>query len=435
LRSKLNTEIVNEPSIECKKIKGLVSVVKNTRKFLLAIKFEEKIEAMSTSSFCISQRQKERQGLKKLLATGFVGSLLIHSGIAFALAQIESKPLKETEKPIELIMVEAPKPKPKPQPKIEPPKPEPPQQVKKIEPPKPVPTPPKPTPAPPTPQATAPSKSPTPNKPAAPPTPLTSVTGDPNLYSTVRDTAGGSSELRAGFATGSSLPESDRGIEDGISGGTGNAVAANNVAPSLPQAATGGIECVENCEPEYPDALEGAEGDAGIRVTIDGEGTVTAASIDRPNSNNQINREALAAAQVMKFSPPDGNKSVYAVIKVNFTVAGSDFDRQARERQEQASKDKEQQEAARQQQEQERQARQARLEEERQERARLEQLERERQAELERQPQSQPTQPEIPLQPEPTTPSTPENTQEQREAEILQQFRQRMENYQQQEPK
>jgi periplasmic protein TonB len=399
---------------------------------------------MSTSSFCISQRQKERQGLKKLLATGFVGSLLVHTGIAFALASIESKPLKETEKPIELIMVEAPKPKPKPQPKpqpkIEPPKPEPPQQVKKIEPPQPVPTPPKPTPAPPPPQATAPSKSPTPDKPAAPPTPLTSVTGDPNLYSTVKDTAGGSSELRAGFATGSSLPESDRGIEGGIEGGTGNAVAANNVAPSLPQAATGGIECVENCEPEYPDALEGAEGDAGIRVTIDGEGTVTAASIDRPNANNQINREALAAAQVMRFSPPDGNKSVYAVIKVNFTVAGSDFDRQARERQEQASEAKEQQEAAKQQQEQERQARQARLEKERQERARLEQLERERQAELERQPQSQPIPPEVSPQPEPTpstSESTPESTleQKQREAEILQQFRQRMDNYQQEQKK
>jgi periplasmic protein TonB len=391
---------------------------------------------MSTSSFCISQRHKERQGLKKLLATGFVGSLLVHSGIALALANIKSKPLKETEKPIELIMVEAPKPKtqPKPQPKIEPPKPEPPRQVKKIEPPKPVPTPPQPAPAPAPPQATAPSKSPTPDKPAAPPTPLTSVTGDPNLYSTVQDTTGGSSELRAGFATGNSLPDSDRGVEDGISGGTGNAVAANNVAPSLPQAATRGIECVENCEPEYPDALEGAEGDAGIRVTIDGEGTVTSASIDRPNSNNQINREALAAAQVMKFSPPDGDRSVYAVIKVNFTVAGSDFDRQARERQEQTSKAKEQQEAARQQQEQERQARQARLEKERQERARLEQLEQERKAELERQPQSQPTQPEITPQAEPT-PSTSESTQEQREAEMLQQFRQRMENYQQQEQK
>jgi periplasmic protein TonB len=384
---------------------------------------------MSTSSFCISQRQKERQGLNKLLATGFVGSLLVHSGLALALTNIKPKPLKEAEKPIELIMVEAPKPKPKPPTKIEPPKPkpEPPQQVKKVEPPKPIPTPPKPAPAPPPPQATAPSKSPTPDKAAAPPTPLTSVSGDPNLYSTVQDTAGGSSELRAGFATGSSLPESDRGIEGGVPGGTGTAVAANNVAPSLPQAATGGIECLENCEPEYPDALEGAEGDAGIRIVIDKEGNVSNASIDRANSNSQINEEALAAAQVMKFAPPDGDRSVYVVVKVNFTVAGSDFDRQARERQEQISQEKKQQEEARQQQEQERQATQARLEKERQERARLEQLEQERQADLERQQQRQS---ESLPKPKPIPATSP---QEQREEEILQEFRQRMDNYQEQE--
>lgn len=70
----------------------------------------------------------------------------------------------------------------------------------------------------------------------------------------------------------------------------------------------------------------------------------------------------------MKFSSPSGGNSASVQVKINFTVAGSEYNRIAREQQrerERAEKERQEQEAARQQQlEQERQARQEQLERE-----------------------------------------------------------------------
>ncbi len=87
---------------------------------------------MSTSKFCIQQRQKEQQRLKKLLIFGFTGSAVLHGILAYALPRWSFEPPTQAQEPIELIIVDKPQPKPKPkqvvQPKQEPvvePEPEP----------------------------------------------------------------------------------------------------------------------------------------------------------------------------------------------------------------------------------------------------------------------------------------------------------------------
>ncbi|MGF1478244.1 MAG: energy transducer TonB [Cyanophyceae cyanobacterium] len=136
----------------------------------------------------------------------------------------------------------------------------------------------------------------------------------------------------------------------------------------------GGISCVSRCQPSYPSVLDGAEGSAAVQVVVDGSGNVTSATLARANSNSQINRQALLAAQQMKFSAPSGGGQASVQINVNFTVAGSEFDRTAREREEQAERERQAREREQRereaQAERERQERQAQLERERQERER-----------------------------------------------------------------
>jgi hypothetical protein len=55
------------------------------------------------------------------------------------------------------------------------------------------------------------------------------------------------------------------------------------------------------------------------------------------NRNPQLDREALKAAQEMEFSSIERDRATVR-INISFTVAGSDFERQAREEQEEQDK-------------------------------------------------------------------------------------------------
>jgi TonB family protein len=106
---------------------------------------------------------------------------------------------------------------------------------------------------------------------------------------------------------------------------------AGNIPSELEQPLA--ISCEENCQPEYPSVLDGAEGSTGIELTIDRDGNVIDAAIALKNGNPQLDREALKAAQEMGFSSIDRDRATVR-INISFTVAGSDFERQAREEQE-----------------------------------------------------------------------------------------------------
>ena len=77
---------------------------------------------MTNSQFCIQQRQREQQRLKKLLVAGFVGSATLHGILAYALPKWSFNSPKQAEEPMELILVDKPKPKvePKPLPALSP---------------------------------------------------------------------------------------------------------------------------------------------------------------------------------------------------------------------------------------------------------------------------------------------------------------------------
>lgn len=389
---------------------------------------------MSTSQFCIQQRQQEQQQIKKILTFSFASSALLHGILVLALPQwsVESP---KVEKPMELIIVNKPKPQPKPETKIEPkpivePKPKPelkPEPVKNETLPSPV-------------KSPEPVKSETPPPPVKPPEPiepqstppklstkrvLTSPTPAPSqpVISGAISDDNPTSSLNNNFKAANSTVEgsSDQGSSSGVPG----AVAANSEPPRPQVSEEKGISCISNCEPEYPAALAGAEGSAGVKLTIDAQGNIIGAELVSPHSNSQLNRQALLAAREMKFSSP-GNSSASVQVTINFTVAGSEYDRIARQKQKE--RERAEQEAARQRQLEEERAeqeaaRQRQLEEERAAKARREQLERERQTE------SQPSQQSIPNnqtkpKPLPALETEPDD-------EMLQKFRERIEQHQQ----
>lgn len=357
---------------------------------------------MSTSKFCIQQRQKEQQRLKKLLIFGFTGSAVLHGILAYALPRWSFEPPTQAQEPIELIIVDKPQPKPKPkqvvQPKPKPvvePEPEPvvepelepkpivePEPEPKLEPKKVLTT---PEPALQKPMVSAPveNTAPPPLKPIAP-LPSRSLTPTNNT-SNIQN-----------------KPDS---------------VITRNSPPPSPETsneAFEGISCVSNCEPEYPTALEGVEGSAGVKLTIDKDGNVVGAELADADGNSQVNRQALLAARQMQFSSP-GDNSASVQVKIDFTVEGSEYDRARRE--EQAAKERQEIEAARQQQ----------LEAERQ--AQQEQKEREKQARQQQQEVEAQPKPAVDAQPAPKP--LPVLSEQELEAERLREFRERMEKYRQ----
>ena len=367
---------------------------------------------MSSSQFCIQQRQKEQQQLKKLLVFGFAGSAVLHGILAYALPRWSLESPRQVKEPIEMMIVNKPKPISKPKPKVEPkpivePKPKPlpkPEPVKaQTPPPKPVPQAPAPTPAP-----KKVLTTPTP----APSQPIISVpinnTAQPSLLS---------NSLTVPISSSVTKGE----ISSNNPGVPGSAVATNS-APPRPESNSEpkeGISCVSNCAPEYPAVLEGVEGRAGVKLTIDQDGNVIGVELADADDNSQVNRQALLAARQMQFSSP-GKDATSVQVKIDFTVEGSEYDRLAREEQEkkeQAERERKEQQAA---------ARQQQLEAERQ--ARQEQMERERQARQEKlSSPSESTPPEVDSKPAPKPLPTP--SLEELEAERLRKFRERIENY------
>ncbi len=148
-----------------------------------------------------------------------------------------------------------------------------------------------------------------------------------------------------------------------------------------------GVACISGCLPEYPAVLNGEEGTAVVRVVLDNNANVVDSQIAESGGSSQLNQEALEVARKMKFRVPGGGSRFAVRLPINFTIRGSDFARQARERQAQLERERQQREQERQaQQERDRQPREQERQAQ-QERDRLEQQERERQAQLERERQ------------------------------------------------
>jgi periplasmic protein TonB len=364
---------------------------------------------MLTSNFCLQQRQQEQKKLRKLLTLGFVSSVVLHGILALTLPAYRFLEPDKAEKPVEVIIVEQPKPKPKPKPKPV---------VKSLPVPKVQEVKPQFTPPPP-----IPKPAPAPQKPKL----LTTKTSTPSKPFTVSSApVPATSDNLSQFSNvlGNSSSVADDSNSNGNLGSPG-AVATNSGAPPRPAPEKlEGISCVSNCEPEYPAVLEGIEGNAGIELTLDAEGNVLNASVNNPHSSSELNRQALLAARQMKFSEPPSSSGGKVEVRINFTVAGSDYDRVAREQQEereQAAKERQDAEKARLEQiERQQQARQQQLEQERQARARQQQLEQEREAEAAKKPE-----------PLPATPTKPPANSPASEDELLRKFRERIEQNQQ----
>jgi periplasmic protein TonB len=371
---------------------------------------------MSTSQFCTQQRQQEQQRVRKLLWLGLASSIALHGILAVALPRQLATQTPQIKKPMELILVDQPKPKPKlketpivpkpkpeppqqkaPEPKPEPPKPPEPPQQKAPEPKPEPPKPPEPQPEP-KPEVSQP-KAPTPKKILTsnlPPIPKAPVAPQPQPESAIAPAPVKNSpnvkESSSNVATNSPPPTTESESTESTGGESG-------------------IACVSNCEPEYPDALEGAEGSAGVKLTIDPQGNVIGAELASADSNSQVNREALLAARQMEFSSPPGGNTASVQVEINFTLEGSDYDRLAREeqeRKEQAAKEQQEQEAARQQQQQQ-EREEARIRQQQQEQA-----------------QPKPQLPDNQAAPKPL----PALMETEADQEQLQKFRERIENYQ-----
>jgi periplasmic protein TonB len=359
---------------------------------------------MSTSQFCIQQRQQEQQRVRKLLWLGLASSIVLHGILAVALPhQLATKP-PQVKKPMELILVDKPKPKPKLKETPIVPKPKPPQQKAPES---------KPEPKPEPPQQKAPEPKPEPPKPPEP-KPEVSQPKEPTPRKILTSNLPPISKAPVAPQPQQAIAPAPVKNSPATKESTSN-VATNSPPPTTESESAGdesGIACVSNCEPEYPDALEGAEGSAGVKLTIDPQGNVIGAELASADNNSQVNRQALLAARQMEFSSPPGGNAGSVQVKIDFTVEGSEYDRLAREereKQEQAQKERQEKETA------EKQAQQERLNREREAKALQEQ-------------QPQPQQPSILNTPTKSKP-LPAPLETEVNDEQLREFRERMEKY------
>ena len=347
---------------------------------------------MYNSIYSIQKRQQEQKQLQKLLIVSFVGSALLHGIlIVFLFRWLPQQSPEKVEKPIEIILVEKPKPKP-----IE---------TKVVPKPKPKPTPPPKakTPEPPKPQLTPPPQAKTPKPPKPQITPPPKKIEQPKQILTTSNTRATNSVFNPPAKTETPAITKTRSIPRPTTPTIEKKVATNSSPPAAPKPATGAVEisCVANCQPKYPSALNGDEGRAGIRLTLDKNGNVIAAELARAHRNARLNRQALLAARRMKFNKINNEAGASVVVNISFTVKGSEFERIARERQ-------------------------ARQERERQ--AKLEAERKRQEQEAARQRQENTRQQQTPT-PTPTIPKQP--TEQERQEEMLRKFRERMNNYQQ----
>lgn len=288
---------------------------------------------MSNSNFCLEQRLRQQSQRQKILLFALISSALVHG----VLAAIQLKPYPPSEVstqeeiPIEVVIIEEPEPEPKPESEPEPiktevipatiePEPQPvpqintptPQVEPKIEP--------EVTPIKPEPQTVLTS-----------PSPSESVVEQTNTPSAVTENSTNQEPLQT------------------------TSLAPQTAETPPPQPRKQSISCLSECNPEYPFALDGAEGSASVQLVIGPNGQVISVTLIRGHQNNEINRQALLAARKMQFTPT-GN-TVEVQVTLNFTVAGSQFDRVAKQRQQQ----QEQQHQAQQQLEQQQQEREEEL--------------------------------------------------------------------------
>ncbi|MFM2315303.1 MAG: hypothetical protein RLZZ04_4579 [Cyanobacteriota bacterium] len=368
---------------------------------------------MPISEFCIEQRQKERQKLRKTLRLCFACSVLFHGVLALTVTDWRSQSPKslQTKKPIEIIMLPQPQgrspgivsttePKPASKPvqttsvppsKAKPLSPKTITSPPKVEQPQPPKVPPSESAipksdSPPVLTATqAPVKSPkvfaqpktnhdvkrwenperstkprtnSPadrhlEKPAIPPhdrpvkpeifkrqTDSASIL-DPNsdrqrnhykILNLVRNpgksTQAKSSPIVTNSSSGSpsnaenSATARQSVAQNNTSTTQGNNSTATNTIPAQPKTPLS-ISCEENCQPEYPSILDGAEGSAGIRLTISEDGKVIDATVAVSNGNPTLDREALQAAERMEFSSIERDRAIVQ-INISFTVPDSD---------------------------------------------------------------------------------------------------------------
>ncbi len=152
------------------------------------------------------------------------------------------------------------------------------------------------------------------------------------------------------------------------------------------------VVCISGCLTEYPSVLNGEEGTAVVRVVLDSNGNVVDSQILESGGSNQLNQEVLEAVRKMKFRVTGGQNRYTFQLRIRFTNKGSDFERQARQRQAQNERERQQRE----------QDRQAQRERELPERDRLEQLERERQTQEQQERQQRERERQIPPSSRPT---------------------------------
>ncbi|MDJ0724035.1 MAG: TonB family protein [Prochloraceae cyanobacterium] len=359
---------------------------------------------MDISQLCAQQKAKEKKAIKFYLACGLTSSAIFHLFLVNNFNWLPKEKEKPIQEPIELVLVDTPKPEIKEsvkEEKIEPEKtvienniPDPSSSQTESKPPTPVAQKPTPTPTP-TPVVQKPTPTPTPTpvvqKPTPTPTPtptpvVQKPTPTPTPTPTSQQTEQNSLESRSSDRQTNSNSEQESNPSSTSNGNDSNRVAANTGTVKKPKETSRGsrgLSCISNCTPQYPSVLNGNEGSAGVRVSVDTNGKVIGVQLARANPNFQINQQALNAARRMQFTSP-GNQSATLVVNINFTVAGSDFHRKI-QRQAELERQRQQQQ----------QQRQAELERQRQQQQRQAELERQRQrqqqrqAELERQRQQQ----------------------------------------------
>jgi hypothetical protein len=140
-------------------------------------------------------------------------------------------------------------------------------------------------------------------------------------------------------------------------------------APNRPQISPSskpslGLQCISGCSPKYPPELIGNEGRVRVRFVVDRNGNVVDAQVvgrttvseflSAQNSNlvpqaedtsidSQFAQAALVAVRQMKFVPPTSGERMTAVITINFTMQGSQFERQTRDRLQQQERERQEQ--------------------------------------------------------------------------------------------
>lgn len=87
------------------------------------------------------------------------------------------------------------------------------------------------------------------------------------------------------------------------------------------------VRCISSCTPSYPVALNGAEGNARVMVSINSTGDVTGVVLTGGPNNPALTRLAMRAAARMRFSVPEGFGSVTVPVNIFYTIRGTAFDR------------------------------------------------------------------------------------------------------------